>query len=151
MLLFYQIVEIAMAATNLSARHQGRTVQSHSLADIDAVIARDPTIIFNIPEPVVEDDDLLPSDEQSILRMPHLMEPSLNAGFIRWENQEDQQLQKRSEQVKGTRLKQAQREQVSAWLASKRNSDDQKPNPSPSPSPRPSSKPSEGRTAGKSS
>lgn len=146
MLLFYQIVEIAMAATNLSARHQGRTAESHSLADIDAVIARDPTLIFNIPEFVAEDDDLLLSDKGSSVPMPYSSEPNLHAGFIRWEAEEDHQIQKQAKEVKGSRLKQANREQVSAWLVNKRNAEGQKPSPSPSPS----SKPSDGRTAGKS-
>lgn len=112
-------------------------VRDRSLAQIDALVARDPTLIFNIPEAVIEDedDDLFAKDALS--SSPKASEQDYSTGFkksYRWDGRNAEKIQ---EELYGVRLKQAKREQVSARIVKQRDMG-LNAHPSPSPSPRPS-------------
>lgn len=116
--------------------------RTQSPASIDALIARKPSLIFNIPEAVEEDED----DEDSLLYYeeadsgvprPFASEPDFAAGLKRIRG-EYRSNYNDDVNLNGVRLKQAKREQVSARLVKKKNLG-QRHSPSPSPSPNPAS------------
>jgi hypothetical protein len=138
---------------HLNARRQfipSLPLQDRSLAHIDALIARDPTLIFNLAEPVIGDDDDEEYDsendkeeqeEGSSAPMPYSSEP-----YFHKKDSVNNARRLIDLTMKGVRLKQAKREQVSARLVRQRDLNQaggRNSNPSPSPSPSPSTPGSE--------
>lgn len=111
--------------------------QARSLLHIDAVIAREPTLIFNIPQDVNEEEE-----DGADITAPHPYTSELDFATVRKRYEESNNAHEGKYMMQEVRSKQANREQVSARLV-KQRSTGQKASPSPSPSPRPSPQPSE--------